>query len=171
MTTDHIDPDRHDRDRSDRPDESDSSERSESLAASAGSDRPFGFWLKVVDRRISQEMEALFAADGLTRRDWRLLNLIAGEANDERLAERLRAKPHVLHRLAERLVERRPILGRQGRLAHDPPLRRVLGQGRGRGDQRRRDGQKEGERPHAASVCCFSQASAHSRHRSRMRPM
>ena len=29
--------------------------------------RPFGFWLKVVDRRISAEMEALFAADGITR--------------------------------------------------------------------------------------------------------
>ena len=47
-------------------------------------------------------MEALFAADGITRRDWRMLNLLAGEARDERLAERLRAKPHALHRLAER---------------------------------------------------------------------
>ena len=64
--------------------------------------RPFGFWLKVVDRRISAEMEALFTADGITRRDWRLLNLLVGSAEDERLAERLRAKPNVLRRLAER---------------------------------------------------------------------
>ena len=64
--------------------------------------RPFGFWLKLVDRRISDEMETLFAADGITRRDWRMLNLLAGEARDERLAERLLSKPHALHRLVER---------------------------------------------------------------------
>lgn len=64
--------------------------------------RPLGFWLKLVDRRISEEMESLFADDGITRRDWRMLNLLAGTARDEHLAERLHAKPHVLHRLAER---------------------------------------------------------------------
>lgn len=90
MTTDQINPDQPD-DGDDEPDE-----------ASAGNGRPFGFWLKLVDRRISEELESLFAADGITRRDWRLLNLLAGTARDERLAERLRAKPHALHRLAER---------------------------------------------------------------------
>ena len=64
--------------------------------------RPLGFWLKVVDRRISEEMEALFEADGITRRDWRMLNLLAGTAQDEHLAHRLHAKPQVLHRLVER---------------------------------------------------------------------
>lgn len=68
----------------------------------AGGDRPFGFWLKVIDRRLSDEMEALFASDGITRRDWRVLNLLAGDARDEHLAARLGAKPHALHRLAER---------------------------------------------------------------------
>jgi hypothetical protein len=82
MTTDQNTPDQ------DTPDETDR--------------RPFGFWLKLVDRRISEEMEALFAADGLTRRDWRMLNLLAGEAQDEGLAERLHAKPHAFHRLTER---------------------------------------------------------------------
>ena len=67
-----------------------------------GRRRPFGFWLKLVDRRISDEMETLFADDGITRRDWRMLNLLAGEARDERLAERLLSKPQALHRLAER---------------------------------------------------------------------
>ena len=51
MTTDQITPD--------QPDRSDE----EPTAASAGTDRPFGFWLKVVDRRLSEEMETLFAAD------------------------------------------------------------------------------------------------------------
>lgn len=64
--------------------------------------RPLGFWLKVVDRRISEEMEALFEADGISRRDWRMLNLLAGTAHDEHLADRLHTKPHVLHRLVER---------------------------------------------------------------------
>ncbi|MGW4929268.1 MarR family winged helix-turn-helix transcriptional regulator [Agromyces sp. NPDC004153] len=90
MTTDQINPDQPDR------------SEEEPTAASAGSDRPFGFWLKLVDRRLAEEMETLFAADGITRRDWRLLNLLAGTATDERLAERLRAKPHALHHLAER---------------------------------------------------------------------
>ncbi|GAA4374008.1 MarR family winged helix-turn-helix transcriptional regulator [Agromyces bauzanensis] len=64
--------------------------------------RPLGFWLKLVDRRISEEIEALFADDGITRRDWQMLNLLAGTARDEHLAERLHAKPHALHRLVER---------------------------------------------------------------------
>lgn len=64
--------------------------------------RPFGFWLKLIDRRLSEEMETLFAADGITRRDWRMLNVLAGEVHDERLAKRLHAKPHALRHLAER---------------------------------------------------------------------
>ncbi|MDQ2697659.1 MAG: hypothetical protein M3Y46_02600 [Actinomycetota bacterium] len=67
-----------------------------------GGHRPFGFWLKLVDRRISEQMETLFADDGITRRDWRMLNLLAGEARDERLRERLLSKPHALRRLVER---------------------------------------------------------------------
>lgn len=64
--------------------------------------RPLGFWLKLVDRRITEQMDELFAADGITRRDWRMLNALAGEARDEHLAERLRSKPHALRRLVER---------------------------------------------------------------------
>lgn len=75
-------------------------EAAEPEAGRAGT-RPFGFWLKLVDRRLSEEMDALFAEDGLTRRDWRLLNLLAGEANDEHLAAKLQAKPDLAHHLAE----------------------------------------------------------------------
>ena len=109
MTTDQINPDQPDRSDDERPE------------ASAGTDRPFGFWLKLVDRRLSEEMETLFAADGITRRDWRMLNLLAGEARDERLADRLRAKPHALHRLAERgwITGAPPVLTDAGREARD----------------------------------------------------
>ena len=109
MTTDQINPDQPDRSDDEQPE------------ASAGTDRPFGFWLKLVDRRLSEEMETLFAADGITRRDWRMLNLLAGEARDERLADRLRAKPHALHRLAERgwIQGAPPVLTDAGREARD----------------------------------------------------
>ncbi|RZS63429.1 hypothetical protein EV187_3334 [Agromyces ramosus] len=109
MTTDQTDPDQPDRSDEERP------------GAYAGTDRPFGFWLKLVDRRLSEEMETLFAADGITRRDWRMLNLLAGEARDERLAEGLRAKPHSLHRLAERgwITGAPPVLTDAGREARD----------------------------------------------------
>ena len=83
--------------------------------------RPFGFWLKVVDRRLSEEMERLYAADGIHRSDWRMLNLLADRADDERLARRLHAKPHVLHRLVERgwVAGFPPAITDAGRAARD----------------------------------------------------
>ncbi|WP_353814464.1 MarR family winged helix-turn-helix transcriptional regulator [Agromyces sp. SYSU T00266] len=64
--------------------------------------RPLGFWLKVVERRIAVEVDAALADQGVTRRDWRRLNLVAGEVRDERLAARLAARPHKLDDLVER---------------------------------------------------------------------
>lgn len=64
--------------------------------------RPLGFWLKLVDRRISDEIERVLSDDDLTRRDWRTLNLLAGTAHDEHLAAKIAAKPGLVHRLAER---------------------------------------------------------------------
>ncbi|GAA1798895.1 hypothetical protein [Agromyces neolithicus] len=117
----------------DQPDRSDD-ERLEAPTGTGrgigtGTGRPIGFWLKLVDRRISDEMRTLFAADGITRRDWRTLNLLAGDARDERLAERLRTKPHALHRLAERgwIAGAPPVLTDAGREARD----RLEGQVRG----------------------------------------
>lgn len=63
--------------------------------------RPLGFWLKVVDRRIAAEIDAILADQGVTRRDWRRLNLVAGEVRDERMAARLDAHPHKLDDLVE----------------------------------------------------------------------
>ncbi|KRA25315.1 hypothetical protein ASD65_13450 [Microbacterium sp. Root61] len=48
--------------------------------------RPLGFWLRLTDRQLTAAFADEFEADGLDRRDWMLLNLLAGDADDERLA-------------------------------------------------------------------------------------
>jgi|GEM_PF-1949507 len=64
--------------------------------------RPLGFWLTVLDRRIAAEVDAALADEGVTRREWRRLNLVAGAVRDERLAARLAARPRKLDDLVER---------------------------------------------------------------------
>ncbi|GAA1540305.1 hypothetical protein HD600_001048 [Microbacterium ginsengiterrae] len=62
------------------------------------STRPFGFWLKAVDRLMAAEFAAAFESFGLTRRDWRLLNRI-----DETVAADgpRPLSPHKLRRLLD----------------------------------------------------------------------
>ncbi|MFB4351246.1 hypothetical protein [Microbacterium sp. CR_7] len=43
-------------------------------------DRPFGYWLKAIDRLMAAQFEAAFAGEHATRRDWRLLNVVDGTA-------------------------------------------------------------------------------------------
>ncbi|WP_395245064.1 MarR family winged helix-turn-helix transcriptional regulator [Agromyces sp. MMS24-K17] len=102
--TDHEFDHDHDHHADDAPEFEHEHEHDESVAeAEASTDRrPLGFWLKLVDRRISDEMATLFEAEGLTRRDWRALNLLGGDAVDEHLAHRLRHRPDLLDRLVER---------------------------------------------------------------------
>jgi hypothetical protein len=66
------------------------------------SGRPLGFWLKTVDRSISRELAALFDEFNVTPREWRLLNLIAGEVRDERMAQKLARRPGRIAPLVER---------------------------------------------------------------------
>ena len=66
------------------------------------SPRPLGYWLRVIDRRLDNAMRDVFAADGLTRRDWRRLNLVAGTVSDPRLSEKLAAHPERVRPLADR---------------------------------------------------------------------
>lgn len=40
--------------------------------------RPFGYWIKAVDRLMAAEFASAFETEGVTRRDWRLLNIIDG---------------------------------------------------------------------------------------------
>ena len=41
--------------------------------------KPIGWWLKELDRRIEASFEQLLALDGLDRRQWQALNAAAGE--------------------------------------------------------------------------------------------
>lgn len=42
------------------------------------SSRPFGYWLKAVDRLMAAEFATAFEREGASRRDWRMLNLVDG---------------------------------------------------------------------------------------------
>src|SRR6218665_1110559 len=46
--------------------------------------RPFGFWIKAVDRLMAAEFATAFEAEGASRRDWRLLNIIDGTVTARR---------------------------------------------------------------------------------------
>lgn len=59
--------------------------------------RPFGFWLKAVDRLMAAEFAEAFESFGVTRREWRLLNRVAGTVSDD-------ARPIPTHKL-DRLLE------------------------------------------------------------------
>lgn len=64
---------------------------------SDNSSRPFGYWLKAVDRLMAQDFATAFAAEGATRRDWRLLNVVEGSAPSRRPLN-----AHKLHDLVDR---------------------------------------------------------------------
>ena len=65
--------------------------------------RPFGLWLRTVDRLLAREFETAFESEGITRRDWRLLNLLSKDAMAPELAERIqRHGGKKLRALAER---------------------------------------------------------------------
>lgn len=63
--------------------------------------RPFGFWLKAVDRLMAIEFAAAFESEGITRREWRLLNMIDGTAP---MSGRKSDRPLLEHKLG-RLIE------------------------------------------------------------------
>ncbi|MET9270165.1 MarR family winged helix-turn-helix transcriptional regulator [Kribbella sp. NPDC003557] len=44
----------------------------------SGDNKPIGWWLKEVDRLLEQSFEQFLADDGLTRRQWQVLNAAAG---------------------------------------------------------------------------------------------
>lgn len=61
------------------------------------SSRPFGYWLKAVDRLMAAEFAAAFDDEHANRRDWRLLTAVDGTVPPRRPLA-----PHKLHRLVER---------------------------------------------------------------------
>ncbi|MGN8027350.1 MarR family winged helix-turn-helix transcriptional regulator [Microbacterium sp. 22242] len=54
----------------------------EDAATSGG--RPFGFWITAIDRLMAAEFATAFEDEGITRRDWRILNLIDGTTPSDR---------------------------------------------------------------------------------------
>lgn len=46
--------------------------------ASSDQSRPFGFWITAVDRLLTAEFATAFEDEGITRREWRILNAIDG---------------------------------------------------------------------------------------------
>lgn len=59
--------------------------------------RPFGYWLKAVDRLMAAEFATAFESFGVTRRDWRMLNRVASTVEPD-------ARPLPVHKLS-RLIE------------------------------------------------------------------
>ncbi|MFF2272750.1 MarR family winged helix-turn-helix transcriptional regulator [Agromyces sp. NPDC058136] len=90
--------------------------------------RPIGYWLRVVDRKLDDAMRELFAEEGITRRDWRRLNVIAGKVDDPRLRAKLAAHPERLAPLVERgwvTDEPAPRLTEEGESSYAALLERV----------------------------------------------
>ncbi|UJP09718.1 hypothetical protein L2X99_15140 [Microbacterium sp. KUDC0406] len=57
------------------------------------SSHPFGFWITAIDRLMADRFATAFENEGITRRDWRLLNVVADGGDQHtpkicRLAER-----------------------------------------------------------------------------------
>lgn len=42
-------------------------------------DRPLGYWLRVVDALLTREFASALAAEGASRREWMLLNVVSGD--------------------------------------------------------------------------------------------
>jgi hypothetical protein len=64
--------------------------------------RPLGYWLRVVDARISGRFAAAFAAEDIGRREWMLLNVLSGDVDAPGFAERLARRGKKLRSLQER---------------------------------------------------------------------
>ncbi|MGW9114064.1 hypothetical protein [Microbacterium sp. NPDC055683] len=64
--------------------------------------RPLGFWLTAADAVLAREIDDALASEHVDRRDWRLLNALAGTVDAPGLHDRLARKPHRVARLADR---------------------------------------------------------------------
>jgi DNA-binding MarR family transcriptional regulator len=53
--------------------------------------RPIGFWLKLVDRLIDEGFDAVLGEAGLTRRHWKVLNLLHAEPATVQQTDRILA--------------------------------------------------------------------------------
>ena len=65
-------------------------------------ERPLGYWLRAVDARLSARFADAFEAEGIGRREWMLLSVLAGDVDAPGLAERLAHRGKKLRSLRER---------------------------------------------------------------------
>jgi hypothetical protein len=65
-------------------------------------ERPLGYWLRVVDGLISAEFATAFASEGVDRRDWMLLSVLAGDVDVPPFAAEFARRGKRLRRLDER---------------------------------------------------------------------
>lgn len=64
--------------------------------------RPLGYWLRAVDALLTREFAQALEAEGISRRDWMLLNVLSGDVDAPGLSERLARKGKRLRSLEER---------------------------------------------------------------------
>lgn len=64
--------------------------------------RPIGYWLRAADRLISREFAAAFESEGVTRREWMILNVLDGSVESAELDARIQRGGKRLRALAER---------------------------------------------------------------------
>ncbi|SIT86204.1 MarR family winged helix-turn-helix transcriptional regulator [Microbacterium sp. RU33B] len=64
--------------------------------------RPLGYWLRVVDALLTREFATAFENEEVSRREWMLLSIIAGDVERPGLAERFARKGKKLRSLEDR---------------------------------------------------------------------
>lgn len=64
--------------------------------------RPLGYWLRAVDGLLTREFATALEAEGISRRDWMLLNVLSGDIDAPEFRERLARKGKRLRGLEER---------------------------------------------------------------------
>lgn len=63
--------------------------------------RPLGYWLRTVDGLLAEQFAEAFQNEGVSRRDWMLLNALGGDVEAPGFAQRLARKGKRLHRLED----------------------------------------------------------------------
>jgi len=64
--------------------------------------RPIGYWLRAADRLITREFAIAFEDEGVSRREWMILNVLGGTVDAPELAARIQRGGKKLRGLAER---------------------------------------------------------------------
>lgn len=92
-------------DQNEKNEQGDQNENDASVAdaeSSGPADRPLGYWLRVVDGLLTREFASALDAEGISRRDWMALNVLAGDVDVPELRDRLARKGKRLRALEDR---------------------------------------------------------------------